>query len=367
MRIGIVAPPWVAVPPPRYGGTEAVLDNLARGLAARGHTVRLFTVRDSTCPVERRWIFDQAAGTIRDAELEGVHALAAYEALHDVDVVHDHTVLGPLLAAASACPRIPTAFTVHGPVKSLSGRVLAQVARHAALVAISHGQRRSAPHLPFAAVIHHGIDTDVYSPGPGGGGYLLFVGRMSPAKGVHRAVAIARRAGMPLVVVAKMWDPAEVEYFRSAVEPLLHPGVELLLDADRGRRIELLQRAEALLNPICWPEPFGLVMAEALACGTPVVGSPCGAAPEIVDDGRTGFLRESDDDLVAALARLGDLNRSDCRIAAVQRFSVQRMAQDHEALYECVTAPGEPVHVPEVGRWRQPGRAASRGWRSRAV
>ena len=133
----------------------------------------------------------------------------------------------------------------------------------------------------------------------------MFVGRMSPDKGVHRAVDIAKRTGMPLVIAAKMWEEVEVDYFRAEVEPRLHDRVELLLDADRERRLELLGRAEALLNPICWAEPFGLVMAEALACGTPVVGSPYGAAPEIVDDGVTGFLRESDDALVEALGRLG--------------------------------------------------------------
>jgi glycosyltransferase involved in cell wall biosynthesis len=162
----------------------------------------------------------------------------------------------------------------------------------------------------------------------------MFVGRMSPDKGVHRAVDIARRAAMPLVIAAKMWEDVEVDYFRAEVEPRLHDGVELLLDADREHRLELLGRAEALLNPICWPEPFGLVMAEALACGTPVVGSPHGAAPEIVDDGVTGFLRETDDELVEALGHAGEIDREACRLAAVERFSIERMARDHELLYQ---------------------------------
>jgi glycosyltransferase involved in cell wall biosynthesis len=339
MRIGLVAPPWVAVPPPRYGGTEAVLDNLARGLTALGHAVRLFTVGESTCPVERQWFFEHAMGTARDAEQEGAHVLAAYESLQDVDIIHDHTVLGPLLASAGPGRRVPTAFTVHGPVTPpAAAKVLCQASRHAALVAISHAQRRSAPDLPFFAVIHHGIDLDVYRAGPGGGGYAMFVGRMSPAKGVHRAVTIARRAGMPLVIAAKMWEPGEVEYYRTAVEPLLDGDVEVLFDTDREARIELLGRADVLLNPICWPEPFGLVMAEALACGTPVVGSPCGAAPEIVEDGVTGFLRESDDDLVDALKGIDELDRAEVRHAAVERFSLERMARDHETLYEQLVA-----------------------------
>ncbi len=339
MRIGLIAPPWVTVPPTRYGGTESVLDNLARGLVDRGHEVVLFTVGASTCPVEQRWLFDEPAAPIGAGELEAAHVLTAYSSLQgDVDVLHDHTALGPLLApalASAAVARVPVVLTLHGPPTDAARRLLlSHAARHAALVAISRSQRRSAPELPFTRVIHHGIDLDLHKPGPGGGGYLMFVGRMSPDKGVHRAVDIARRAGMPLVVAAKMWEQVEIDYFRAEVEPRLHDGVELLLDADRAHRLELLGRAEALLNPICWAEPFGLVMAEALACGTPVVGSPYGAAPEIVDDGVTGFLRQGDDELVAALGRVGELDRDVCRLAAVERFSIERMARDHEQLYQ---------------------------------
>jgi glycosyltransferase involved in cell wall biosynthesis len=341
MRIGLVAPPWVPVPPTRYGGTESVLDNLARGLADRGHEVVLYTVGTSTCPVTRRWLFDEPAGPIGAGEPEAAHVLAAYSSLTgDVDVIHDHTALGPLLepamaAAASAC--VPVVLTLHGPPTDPVRRLLLpHASRQAALVAISRSQRRSAPDLPFSRVIHHGIDLDLHKQGPGGGGYLMFVGRMSPDKGVHRAVDIARRAGMPLVIAAKMWEQVEVDYFRAEVEPRLHDGVQLLLDTGREERLELLGRAEALLNPICWAEPFGLVMAEALACGTPVVGSPYGAAPEIVDDGVTGFLRESDDDLVEALGHVAELDREACRLAAVERFSIERMARDHERLYRAL-------------------------------
>jgi glycosyltransferase involved in cell wall biosynthesis len=339
MRIGLVAPPWVSVPPSRYGGTESVIDNLARGLVDRGHEVMLYTVGTSTCPVQKQWLFDEPAVPIGAGELEAAHVLAAYTSFTaDVDVLHDHTALGPLLApaltaAASAC--VPVVLTLHGPPTDPARRLLlSHAARNAALVAISRSQRRSAPDLPFARVIHHGVDLDLHKPGPGGGGYVMFVGRMSPDKGVHRAVDIARRAGMPLVIAAKMWEQVEIDYFRAEVEPRLHDDVELLVDADREHRVELLGRAEALLNPICWAEPFGLVMAEALACGTPVAGSPYGAAPEIVVDGVTGFLRESDDELVEVLGRVGELDREACRLAAVERFSIERMARDHEGLYQ---------------------------------
>jgi glycosyltransferase involved in cell wall biosynthesis len=355
MRIGLIAPPWVPVPPTRYGGTESVIDNLARGLVDRGHEVVLFTVGSSTCPVERRSLFDEAPEPIGAAEPEAAHVLTAHASLQaDVDVIHDHTSLGPLLVPAllPAASRVPVVLTVHGPPTEGPRRLLlSHAARHAALVAISRSQRGSVPDLPFTRVIHHGVDLDLHKPGPGGGGYVMFVGRMCPDKGVHRAIDIARRAGLPLVLAAKMWEQVEVDYFRAEVEPRLHDGVELLLDADRAHRLELLGRAEALLNPICWAEPFGLVMAEALACGTPVVGSPYGAAPEIVDEGLTGFLRESDDDLVEALRRVGELDRDACRLAAVERFSVERMARDHERLYErLVAARGGTPRTPRTPR-----------------
>jgi glycosyltransferase involved in cell wall biosynthesis len=367
MRIGLVAPPWVPVPPTRYGGTESVLDNLARGLVDRSHEVVLFTVGTSTCPVERRWLFDEPPGPIGAGEIEAAHVLTAYTSLQrDVDVIHDHTALGPLLApalSAAASTRVPVVLTLHGPPTDAVRRLLLpHAARHAALVAISRSQRRSASDLPFSRVIHHGVDLDLHKPGPGGGGYVMFVGRMSPDKGVHRAVDIARRAGLPLVLAAKMWEQVEIDYFRAEVEPRLHDGVELLLDADPEHRLELLGRAEALLNPICWAEPFGLVMAEALACGTPVVGSPYGAAPEIVDDGATGFLRESDDELVEALGRIGELDREACRLAAVERFSVERMARDHERLYQRLVSTARAGAGTTVGmRTSRPAARAAGG------
>ena len=195
MRIGLIAPPWIPVPPPAYGGTEIVIDYLARGLMARGHDVRLFTVGESTCPVPRQWLFRSPVEPMGACAQEAAHVLAAYEALADVDIIHDHTVMGPQLAVRRGIPRQPVVTTIHGPFTPQSRRTLAEVARHASIVAISHAHARSFGDIPVAAVIHHGIDLDVHKPGPGTGGYLLFTGRMSPDKGVHHAVCVARRAG----------------------------------------------------------------------------------------------------------------------------------------------------------------------------
>jgi hypothetical protein len=171
----------------------------------------------------------------------------------------------------------------------------------------------------------------------------MSIGRMSPDKGPDRAIEIARRAGMPLVLVSKMREPSEVAYFEEKVRPLLDDDVTFLGESDSEGRLELLGGAEALINPIRWPEPFGLVMAESLACGTPVVAMRHGAAPEIVDDGLTGFLCADLDEMVEAVYKVGTLDRRVCRAAAEERFSVQRMAADHDALYRRLLTPRRPV------------------------
>jgi glycosyltransferase involved in cell wall biosynthesis len=337
LRIGLIAPPWVDVPPTGYGGTEVVVDNLARGLRRRGHEVVLFTVGTSTSPVERRWLFERPVSPMGLDTAEAAHVLAAYERLTDVDLIHDHTNIGALVAASTRpSTDIPVVTTNHGLFSPEIRRILAVSARGAAVVAISRAQARDARPVPVAAVIHHGIDLDVYRPGPGDGGYLLFIGRMSPEKGVDAAVRIARRAGRRLVVVAKMRDPDEREYYARHVRPLLGPDDEEPREEPLSRRLDLLRHATALLNPIGWAEPFGLVMAESLASGTPVVALPRGAAPEIVDDGVTGFLVDDEEAAARAVARVGELDRAACRQAAVQRFSLERMAADHEALYRRV-------------------------------
>jgi glycosyltransferase involved in cell wall biosynthesis len=336
MRIGLIAPPWIPVPPPGYGGTEEVIDNLARGLTALGHDVRLFTVGESTCPVPRQWLYRSPAGPMGDRFREAAHVMAAYQALADADIIHDHTELGPGLAGRRRISHPPVVTTVHGPVTPQNRRTLAEAARHASIVAISHAHARAFGDIPVTAVIHHGIDLDVYQPGPGTGGYLLFIGRMSPDKGVHHAVRAARRAGWPLVIAAKIREPAERAYFDQQVRPLLGPGDDLLGERPLAARVDLLRYAAALLNPITWPEPFGLVMAEALATATPVLAFPNGAAPEIIDHGRTGYLCRDEDEMTAAIARVDHIDRKQCRAAAERRFSLARMAADYERLYRAI-------------------------------
>jgi glycosyltransferase involved in cell wall biosynthesis len=336
VRIGIVAPPWLPVPPPAYGGTEAVVDRLARGMHDAGHEVILFTTGDATCPVDRRWVFETAqAPRMGEAVAELRHLVHAYEALASCDVVHDHTVVGP--AYAERLPALPVVTTNHGPFNRELLDVYRAVAHRVPIIAISHAQAAAARGLPLAGVIHHGIDVDRFPVGPGDGGYLLFLGRMTPDKGAEQAIAVARRAGIPLVVAAKMREPAEVRYFEGRVRPLLGPGVEFVGEVGGDDKLALLGGAVALLNPIQWEEPFGLVMIESLACGTPVLSTPRGAAPEILEHGVTGYLG-TEDELVARAGQAAGLDRGACRAAVAARFSTEKMVGEHLELFARILA-----------------------------
>jgi glycosyltransferase involved in cell wall biosynthesis len=335
MRIAIVAPPWVPVPPPAYGGTEAVLDTLSRGLVAAGHEVLLATTGDAACPVPRTWEFDSALGVGVGRPLDELrHVIHAYDRLLDqhCDVVHDHTLVGPVYAARF--PALPVVTTNHGPFNDDLMPFFAAIADRVPIIAISHHQASTAGDVPVAAVVHHGIDVDTSPIGDGSGGFAAFVGRMCPEKGVDAAARLARRAGIPLLIAAKMNEPLEQAYFEAEVAPLLGGDIEYVGELGRDDTARLVGAATCLLNPIRWAEPFGMVMLEALAVGTPVVTTPLGAAPEIVDDGVTGFLRADDDGLVDCLGQGGDLDRSRCRAVATERFSAARMVEAHLEVYD---------------------------------
>ena len=335
LRIGMIAPPWIPIPPTAYGGTELVIDGLCTGLEALGHDVTLFTTGDATCPVGRAFLFAHSdPDRMGSCVLELRHVAAAYDALDALDIVHDHTLAGLFL---SQMHHVPVVTTNHGPFDNDLTDLYRRVGRQVPIIAISHDQAAHAPpDIPIAAVIHHGLDLEHYPFSARGGDGLVFLGRMSPNKGIDDAIRSARRVGRPLKIAAKMNEPGELRYFHDTVEPQLSPDIEFVGEIGLAGKIELLADAAALINPIRWPEPFGLVMIESLACGTPVITNRIGAAPEIVDDGVTGTLADDFDDLVAGLEQVGDYARADCRAAVEQRFTHLRMARDHESLYRRV-------------------------------
>jgi glycosyltransferase involved in cell wall biosynthesis len=336
MRIGIIAPPWASVPPSGYGGTEGVIDRLARGFVRVGNEVRLFTTGDSTCPVDRSWVLQQSEPSrVGNALVEIRHVVHAYDALDDVDVVHDNTLIGPLYAWRFG--GLPVAATNHGPFDDEFAALYRGSDDRIALVAISDHQASTANGLRVDAVIHHGVDPEAFPVGRGDG-YFLFLGRMAPEKGAREAALVAKRAGVPLLMAAKRREPAEHDYFDHCIRPLLGNGVEYLGEVTHEDKVALLAGAHGLLNPIQWPEPFGLVMIEALACGTPVLAFPSGAAPEIVRHGETGFLCGDVKTMAARIADVDTIDRRDCRTAVECHFSTDRMCRDYLSLFERMVA-----------------------------
>jgi glycosyltransferase involved in cell wall biosynthesis len=345
VRIVLIAPPWLPVPPPAYGGIEFLLDQLARGLRSSGHDVLLFATGDSRSEVTTRWVLPSAAGTLGNGSATEIrHVVHAYdEAVQfGAEIVHDHTLVGPLYGTRFG---IPIVTTNHGPFNSELHACYRAISGRVPIVAISEHHAASAGEIPVAAAIHHGVDLSDFPLGDGRGGYAAFVGRLSADKGVADAARIARAAGVPLKIAGKCREPAEIEYFRDSVEPLLGTEVEYLGEVGGTDKIDLLAGATCLLNPIAWPEPFGMVMVEALACGTPVVATPYGSVPEIVVDGVNGFVRATEPELARALGCVDELDRAACRSVVETRFSADLMVARHVELYRRVCAEGQPLRA----------------------
>ncbi|MGW9184519.1 glycosyltransferase [Agromyces sp. NPDC055661] len=341
MRIGIIAPPWIPIPPPAYGGIESFIDTLACALQDAGHDVVLAASADSTSPVPRLEGFEPS-----DPETMGVtahelrHLLRAFAGLDDVDVILDNTLAGPIIAKSAT--RVPVVTVAHGPLIPLEQELYLAAASDVAYVAISHNQASLAAPVPIARVIHHGIRVEDVPIGPGGE-TACFVGRMHPSKGIPEAIEAAAIAGIPLRIAAKMQEPAEEEYFEEVVRPALGSNAEYLGELTTEEKYVLMGESCALLNTVQWDEPFGLVMIEALATGSPVVATPRGSVQEIVEEGRTGFVRGTPRDLAEALQRVGELDRAACRESAETRFSAARMAADYVDLFEDLVRRPRPV------------------------
>ncbi len=333
MRIAVIAPPWAPIPPNLYGGIELIVDELAQGFQAAGHEVVLFATGDSHSAVPTKWVLEQAEGVrIGMAVPELRHVMHAYEAVQGYDVVHDHTVFGPVYA--ERFPDLKVVTTIHGPFNDELTDIYRRMSERVPIIAISHDQRRHVPDIPIARVIHHGLDPGAFPVGEGDGGYFLFLGRMAPEKGAHRAVEAAWKAGARLLLAAKMREPWEFDYFENYVQPYLNEDIRYLGEVPHEEKLRLLAGARGLLNPIQWAEPFGLVMVEALACGTPVLAFPEGAAPEIVEDGKTGFLCEDVAEMAERIGQVDGLDRSACRAKVEDYFCTTRMVAEHLDLFE---------------------------------
>jgi glycosyltransferase involved in cell wall biosynthesis len=359
MRVGILSPPWYPVPPSAYGGTELVVSLLTEGLVRAGCEVTLFASGDSRTSASLRYEYEQApSDRIGEASWELAHVLLAVERAADLDILHDHS--GPLGATLSATSRVPVLHTVHGPMQADIARLymrICAVSPSLALNSISHSQRRGGESLPWVANVPNAIDTSQFQPGPPArDDYLLFLGRMSPDKGAHRAIEVARACERPLLIAAKCREPAERRYFEEQVEPHLGEGVTYLGEASLDEKIQLLRHASATLVPIEWEEPFGLVMIESPACGTPVLATRRGSVPEVVVDGVTGVIVDHHSQMPAALDRALSLDRDRMRAEILDRFDVDRMVSTYLDVYaHLLAARRRPRALPSERR-RNAGR-----------
>jgi glycosyltransferase involved in cell wall biosynthesis len=335
MRIAQLAPLAESVPPKLYGGTERVIAWLVDELVELGHGVTLFASGDSKTRGELHSVWPKA---LRLGQ-RGIDSNAACAVLlqalakraAEFDLIHSHIDWLPLPLLGRL--GVPFVTTAHGRL-DLPG--LPHVIREfpeARFVSISDHQRLPLPDANWVGTIHHGIPLDLFRPSYAPGSYLAFLGRLTADKGPEAAIRIARAAGTPLRIAAKL-PRAETAYFRKNLEPLLEgAGVEFVGEVDDSRKQPFLADAAALLFPINWPEPFGLVMIEAMACGTPVIAYPSGSVPEVVEDGVTGFIVESEKEAVAALSELGRLDRRAIRTRFEERFSARRMVRQYANLY----------------------------------
>lgn len=344
MKIAQISPLWESVPPKLYGGTERIVSYLTEELVRQGHEVTLFASGDSktkatlqsSCPHALRL----HTGLVnRDAPLVLQLERALGAASTEFDVVHSH--LDFLGFPMSRRAHVPAVTTMHGRLDLPELGPIFQEYAEMAVVSISNAQRTPLPGANWVDTIYHGLPANLYRAHDRPGSYLAFLGRISPEKCPDHAIELAKRVGMPLRIAAKV-DPADEDYFKQKIERLLnHPLVEYVGEINDAEKDDFIGHAAALVCPYDWPEPFGLVLIEAMACGTPVLAYRRGSIPEVIDHGVTGFVCDNLDEMAAAVPRIPEISRQRCREVFESRFTVERMVRDYVALYErMISTPG---------------------------
>ena len=338
MRIAQLAPPWIAVPPAGYGGTEWVVQQLCDGLTARGHDVVLYATGDSRTAAELCALFPrQLPEVMGQTAFDARHVSFAFADIEQqpFDIVHDHS--GFLGIAFSRYLAPPMVHTVHCAFDSTAYGFYEQFKTEVAYVGISEYQQSMGPEgMNWAGLAYNAIAVEQWPYTPEKDDYLLAFGRVCEAKGFHHSIEAAKRLGRRLIMAGVLQDQYR-DYFEAKVEPLID-GEQIVYEGEVSdeRKRELFAHAHAFLFPITWPEPFGLVMIEAMACGTPVVAMRQGSVPEVVDHGVTGFVVDDLDEFVAAVGRVGEIDPAVCRRTVEERFTVRRMVADYEAVYRRV-------------------------------
>ena len=364
LRVALVAPPYFDVPPRAYGGIEAVVADLADALVARGHDVTLLGAGQPGTAARFVPLWDRAVPELLGTPLpEVVHALKVGHAVErlaatdGVDVVHDHTMAGPLNAVAYQDRGIATVVTAHGPVHTDMHDYYRYIGADVDLVAISDRQRTLAPALNWVGRVHNALRVEDWPFRAEKEDYALFLGRFTPDKGPDLALRAAHQAGVPLVLAGKCTEPAEKAYFRETVQPLLGDRDSLYGQADAPAKRSLLAGARCLIFPVQWEEPFGMVMIEAMACGTPVVALRRGAVPEVVVDGVTGFICDDPSDLAELIGRATTIDPSACRRHVEANFGVEQLGLGYERIYRrALAAMPQPDRLALTPAWPRPDR-----------
>jgi glycosyltransferase involved in cell wall biosynthesis len=344
VRIAQLCPPWLAVPPKGYGGIEWVVALLADGLADAGHEVTLFATGDSETRARLDYVFEQAPGSrhINDIVLDTTHTLHALRGARErFDVLHVHSPFSALAAAVET--GVPTVHTLHGAFVPEMVRLYSYVSDRAWFVAISEAQRRLNEALRYGGVVYNGIDTSFYSMNADKEDFVLFLGRAAPEKGWKRAIDAAKVAGEHLVSAVKIAHPTEIEEWERRIQPILPEGSEVLGEIGHDEKASLLAHAQAVLFPIDWDEPFGLVMTEAMACGTPVIATPRGSVPEVIADGETGWIVSVEryaEEAAERLTHLSEIDPNVCRARVERLFSKEAMVAGYELVFEEVISAG---------------------------
>ncbi|CAN1212845.1 glycosyltransferase family 4 protein [Tumidithrix helvetica PCC 7403] len=341
MRIAQVAPLWEQVPPPAYGGTELVVSLLTEELVRRGHDVTLFASGDSTTRAKLESVHPKALRLDTSVKDYGIYDMLnmsrVYEKADEFDIIHSH--VGCVAMPYSNLVKTPTVHTLHGIFTSDNEKMFSHVRNHP-FISISNSQRDGKLGLNYVATVYNGINPDTYEfhPQPDSPPYLAFLGRMSPEKGAHLAVEIAKKTGWHLKMAGKV-DPVDLDYFEQEIKPHIDGiQIEFLGEANHQQKSILMGGAVATLFPITWQEPFGLVMIESMVTGTPVIAMSLGSAPEVIAQGRTGFLCQNVEECIDAIALATQLDRRACRDHVLINFTAKRMADGYESVYQKILA-----------------------------
>ncbi|NJR50302.1 MAG: glycosyltransferase family 4 protein [Leptolyngbyaceae cyanobacterium CSU_1_3] len=336
MRIAQIAPLWESVPPPAYGGAELVVSLLTDELVRRGHEVTLFATGDSHSLATLEAVHPRALRLDDSVKEHSIYEMLqlgeVYQRSNEFDIIHSH--IGCAALPCAPLVKTPTVHTLHGAFTT-DNEKLFRHARNQPYVSISNAQRESKLGLNYVATVYNGIDTDSHKfyPEPDSSPYLAFLGRISPEKGTHTAIEIAKRTGWHLKIAGKV-DRVDVDYYETLIKPHIDgQQIEYLGEANHVQKNVLMGNAVATLFPITWREPFGLVMIESMAAGTPVIAMELGSTSEIIAHGETGFLCHTVDECVAALGQVHLIDRQVCRNHIVNYFSVLQMANGYEAVY----------------------------------